>query len=40
MTRTFQITNLFPTLTVDENMQLALRGTGRGKFSLLGIRPA
>jgi branched-chain amino acid transport system ATP-binding protein len=36
MTRTFQITNLFPTMTVDENMQLALRGTGRGKFSMLG----
>ncbi|RUM96602.1 ABC transporter ATP-binding protein [Pseudaminobacter arsenicus] len=36
MSRTFQITNLFPTMTVDENMQLALRGTGRGKFSMLG----
>jgi branched-chain amino acid transport system ATP-binding protein len=36
MSRTFQITNLFPRLTVAENMQLALRGTGRGKFSLLG----
>lgn len=36
MSRTFQITNLFPRLTVAENMQLALRGTGRGKFSLFG----
>jgi branched-chain amino acid transport system ATP-binding protein len=36
MSRTFQITNLFPRLTVAENMQLALRGTGRGKFSFLG----
>lgn len=36
ISRTFQITNLFPTLTVDENMQLAVRGTGGGKFSLLG----
>lgn len=36
MSRTFQITNLFPRLTVAENMQLALRGTGSGKFSLFG----
>jgi branched-chain amino acid transport system ATP-binding protein len=36
ISRTFQITNLFPSLTVDENMQLALRGTGRGKFALFG----
>ncbi|MBM6581259.1 ABC transporter ATP-binding protein [Microvirga sp. BT689] len=36
MSRTFQITNLFPRLTVAENMQLALRGTGPGKFSLFG----
>jgi len=36
MSRTFQITNLFPQLTVAENMQLALRGTGCGKFSLFG----
>jgi branched-chain amino acid transport system ATP-binding protein len=36
ISRTFQITNLFPTLTVDENMQLAVRGTGEGKFSMLG----
>src|SRR5690606_40600687 len=27
MSRTFQITNLFPSMTVEENMQLALRGT-------------
>lgn len=36
MSRTFQITNLFPTLTVQENMQLALMGTSSRKFSLLG----
>ncbi|HWW48679.1 MAG TPA: ABC transporter ATP-binding protein [Xanthobacteraceae bacterium] len=36
ISRTFQITNLFPSLTVDENMQLALRGTGKGKFSMFG----
>jgi branched-chain amino acid transport system ATP-binding protein len=36
MSRTFQITNLFPTMTVEENMQLALRGTSRSKFSMLG----
>jgi branched-chain amino acid transport system ATP-binding protein len=34
--RTFQITNVFPNLTVDENMQLALRGLGTRKFSLFG----
>jgi branched-chain amino acid transport system ATP-binding protein len=37
--RTFQITNLFPTLTVRENLFLALRGgggNGRGRFSFLG----
>jgi branched-chain amino acid transport system ATP-binding protein len=34
MGRTFQITNLFANLTVDENMRLALRGIGAGKFSL------
>ena len=33
--RTFQITNLFANLTVDENMRLALRGVGAGKFALL-----
>ncbi|SFI46955.1 branched-chain amino acid transport system ATP-binding protein [Aquamicrobium aerolatum DSM 21857] len=36
MSRTFQITNLFPTLTVSQNMQLALMGTSSRKFSLLG----
>ena len=36
MSRTFQITNLFPNLTVAENMQLALLGTSPRKFSLLG----
>jgi branched-chain amino acid transport system ATP-binding protein len=36
MSRTFQITNLFPTMTVEENMQLALRGTEPSKFSMLG----
>lgn len=36
ISRTFQITNLFPSMTVDENMQLALRGTGKGKFSMFG----
>jgi branched-chain amino acid transport system ATP-binding protein len=38
MGRTFQITNLFPSLTVAENMQPALRGLGRRKFSMLGSR--
>jgi branched-chain amino acid transport system ATP-binding protein len=36
VSRTFQITNLFPSLTVEENMQLAVRGTDEGKFSMLG----
>jgi branched-chain amino acid transport system ATP-binding protein len=36
MSRTFQITNLFPTLTVAENMQLALRGLRPRRFSMLG----
>jgi branched-chain amino acid transport system ATP-binding protein len=36
MSRTFQITNLFPSLTVGENMQLALRGVGRRKFAMFG----
>ena len=34
--RTFQITNLFPSLTVEENLVLALRGLGARKFSLFG----
>jgi branched-chain amino acid transport system ATP-binding protein len=34
--RTFQITNLFPTLAVSDNIALALRGLARRKFSLFG----
>jgi branched-chain amino acid transport system ATP-binding protein len=36
ISRTFQITNLFPTLSVRDNMVLALRGLSRRKFSLFG----
>ncbi|MEP9375556.1 ABC transporter ATP-binding protein [Aquabacter sp. CN5-332] len=36
MSRTFQITNLFPNLTVAENMRLALRGLSPRKFSMFG----
>lgn len=36
ISRTFQITNLFPTLTVQENMVLAVRGLSPRKFSLFG----
>ncbi len=36
MSRTFQITNLFPTLTVEQNMQIALRGLSPQKFSFFG----
>lgn len=36
ISRTFQITNLFPTLTVLENMVLAIRGLSPRKFSLFG----
>lgn len=36
ISRTFQITNLFPTLTVEDNMVLALRGLSPRKFSLWG----
>ena len=36
MGRTFQITNLFPSLTVAESMRLALRGLSRTRFSLFG----
>jgi branched-chain amino acid transport system ATP-binding protein len=36
ISRTFQITNLFPTLSVQDNMILALRGLSPRKFSLLG----
>jgi branched-chain amino acid transport system ATP-binding protein len=34
--RTFQITNLFATLSVEDNLVLALRGRSRRKFSLFG----
>jgi len=34
--RTFQITNLFPTLSVEDNLVLAMRGTTARKFSLFG----
>ena len=34
--RTYQITNLFGDLTVEENVRLAVRGLGRRKFSLFG----
>jgi branched-chain amino acid transport system ATP-binding protein len=36
ISRTFQITNLFPTLSVRDNMVLALRGLSARKFSLFG----
>lgn len=36
ISRTFQITNLFPTLTVLDNMVLAVRGLSTRKFSLFG----
>jgi branched-chain amino acid transport system ATP-binding protein len=36
ISRTFQITNLFPTLAVAENMALAVRGLTPRKFSLFG----
>lgn len=36
ISRTFQITNLFPTLSVEDNMILAFRGLTRRKFSLFG----
>ena len=36
ISRTFQITNLFPTLSVEDNLVLALRGGSRRKFSLFG----
>jgi len=34
--RTYQITNLFGDLTVEENVRLAVRGPSRRKFSLFG----
>ena len=36
ISRTFQITNLFPTLAAAENMALAVRGLTSRKFSLFG----
>jgi branched-chain amino acid transport system ATP-binding protein len=36
MSRTFQITNLFPTLSVEDNLILAMRGLSPRKFSLFG----
>ncbi|MEO8836361.1 MAG: ABC transporter ATP-binding protein [Caldimonas sp.] len=36
MSRTFQITNLFQSLTVAQNMELALRGLRPRRFSMLG----
>jgi branched-chain amino acid transport system ATP-binding protein len=36
LSRTFQITNLFPTLTVAETMRLALRGLLPSRLSLFG----
>jgi branched-chain amino acid transport system ATP-binding protein len=36
VSRTFQITNLFPRLSVQDNMMLALRGRSARKFSLFG----
>ena len=36
ISRTFQITNLFPRLSVRDNMVLALRGRSPRKFSLFG----
>jgi len=36
ISRTFQITNLFPTLTVSDNVALAVRALDARKFSLFG----
>jgi branched-chain amino acid transport system ATP-binding protein len=36
ISRTFQITNLFPSLSVEDNMVLALRGGSRRKYSVFG----
>src|SRR5262249_61469909 len=36
ISRTFQITNLFPTLAAEDNMALGMRGLARRKFSLFG----
>ena len=37
LSRTFQITNLFPTLTVAETMRMALRGLLPSRLSLFGV---
>jgi len=37
ISRTFQITNLFSTLSIHDNMILALRGLSSRKFSLFGL---
>jgi branched-chain amino acid transport system ATP-binding protein len=34
--RTYQITNLFGDLTIEDNIRIALRGLSRRKFSMLG----
>jgi branched-chain amino acid transport system ATP-binding protein len=36
MSRTFQVTNLFPSLSVEDNLVLAMRGSCPRKFSLFG----
>jgi branched-chain amino acid transport system ATP-binding protein len=36
ISRTFQITNLFPNMSVQDNMVLAVRGLSNRKFSLFG----
>jgi branched-chain amino acid transport system ATP-binding protein len=36
ISRTFQITNLFPSLTVRQNMEIAIRGLASRKFSFFG----
>ena len=40
ISRTFQITNLFPSLTVRQNMELAIRGLTPRKFSFFGASTA
>jgi branched-chain amino acid transport system ATP-binding protein len=40
ISRTYQITNLFPSLSVHDNMILALRGLSSRKFSLFGLPDA